>query len=78
MEQITIYFVTNIGKAFGGAKRIPKGTTVQELLDIEMPGQPHGNYRVSVNSQEVSRSQELKEGDRLTVSPTKMAAGLES
>lgn len=78
MQFITIMFVANIGKSFAGTKRIPNGLTLLELLQQEMPGQNPENYLVTVNRDKVTdlSGHVLKEGERVTVSPTKVAAGI--
>jgi hypothetical protein len=67
-----ILFVNNDGGGFADFIDIPHGTTVQELFDREMRQAKAENYLIRVNRQPVSRDQVLVEGDRVSMTPTKI------
>jgi hypothetical protein len=67
-----ILFVNNDGGGFADYIDIPHGTTIQELFEREMHQAKPDNYLIRVNRQPVPRSQVLVEGDRLSITPTKI------
>jgi hypothetical protein len=67
-----ILFVNNDGGGFADYIDIPHGTTVQELFERELGQAKPDNYLIRVNRQPVPRSQVLTEGDRVSITPTKI------
>ena len=67
-----ILFVNNDGGGFADYIEIPHGTTVQELFERQMRQSKPENYLIRVNRQSASRDQVLVEGDRVTITPTKI------
>jgi len=48
------------------------GTTVEQFFHEKMPGRQPEDYLIRVNRQPVARDQVLREGDRITFTPTKI------
>jgi len=46
--------------------------TVEKFFAQKMPGQEPSDYLIRVNRQPVARDYVLQEGDRVTVTPTKI------
>jgi sulfur carrier protein ThiS len=67
-----ILFVNNDGGGFADYIEVPHGTTVQELFDREIRQAKPDNYLIRVNRQPVPREQVLTEGDRVSITPTKI------
>jgi hypothetical protein len=67
-----ILFVNNDGGGFADYIEIPHGTTAQELFERQMKQAKAENYLIRVNRQPAARDQVLVEGDRVSMTPTKI------
>lgn len=67
-----ILFVNNDGGGFADYIETPHGTTVQELFERQMKQAKPENYLIRVNRQPAARDQILVEGDRVSMTPTKI------
>ena len=67
-----VLFVNNDGGGFADHIELPHGTTVQGLFERQMRHAKAENYLIRVNRQPVSRDQVLVEGDRISMTPTKI------
>ena len=67
-----ILYVNNNGGGFADYIEIAKGMTVEHFFDQNMPSSNPEDYLIRVNRQPASRDQMLQEGDRVTVTPTKI------
>jgi len=67
-----IMFVNNLGGGFAQHIDVAPGTTVAQLFEQKMPGKDAGDYLIRVNRQHVPGEQVLVEGDRLSITPTKL------
>ena len=67
-----IFFVNNDGGGFADRIEIEPGTTVQALFDQQAPGRDPEDYLIRVNRQPVCGDQVLQEGDRVSMTPTKI------
>ena len=67
-----ILFVNNDGGGFADYIELPHGTSVHELFDQKMRGAKAENYLIRVNRQPSARDQVLVEGDRVSMTPTKI------
>jgi hypothetical protein len=67
-----ILFVNNDGGGFADYIEVPHGTTVQELFHQKIQHAKAENYLIRVNRQPASRDQVLVEGDRVSMTPTKI------
>ncbi len=70
-----ILFVNNDGGGFADYTDIPHGTTVQELFEQRMGQAKPDRYLIRVNGKVVPRNQVLTEGNRVSITPTKIEAG---
>ena len=67
-----IFFVNNDGAGFCDHLEIAGGTTVRQLFAQQIKhGQP-SDYLIRVNRQPVPADQVLQEGDRVSITPTKI------
>jgi sulfur carrier protein ThiS len=67
-----ILFVNNDGAGFADYVNITEGTTVEQFFTIKMEGSESSNYLIRVNRQPVPKDYVLQEGDRVTITPTKI------
>ncbi len=67
-----LLFVDNDGGGFADYIHVNDGMTVEQFFDEKMPGRKAEHYLIRVNRQPVARDYVLKEGDRITVTPTKI------
>lgn len=67
-----ILVINNHGGGFADYVVVAEGTTVRELFQREIrSGQPD-DYLIRVNRQPVPSDQVLREGDRISFTPTKI------
>lgn len=69
--QIKILFINNDGAGFADYLEIDSGTTVIAFFRSHCKGEPSG-FLIRVNRQPVASDYVLVEGDRITVTPTKI------
>lgn len=67
-----ILFVNNDGGGFADYIEVADGTTVQTLFAQQISHGKPEDYLIRVNRQPVTRDQVLQEGDRVTITPTKI------
>lgn len=67
-----ILFIDNEGGGFADYIDVSEGKTVEQFFNDKMPGRKADNYLIRVNRQPVPRDYILKEGDRITITPTKI------
>jgi len=67
-----ILFINNDGGGFADHVEIESGTTVPELFDRQLPGRKPEDYLIRVNRLPASKDQVLQEGDRVSMTPTKI------
>ena len=67
-----VLFINNDGAGFADYHEIDPGTTVEKFFGQNMPGRQAENYLIRVNRQPVARDYVLQEGDRITITPTKI------
>jgi sulfur carrier protein ThiS len=65
-------YVNNDGGGFADYVEVAAGTSVDKFFEQEMPGRKAEDYLIRVNRQPVPRDYVLQEGDRVTVTPTKI------
>jgi sulfur carrier protein ThiS len=67
-----VLYVNNDGGGFADYVEIADGTTVEKFFADRVPyGQPQ-DYLIRVNRQPVPANQPLQEGDRISLTPTKV------
>jgi hypothetical protein len=68
-----ILVINNDGAGFANHLELLHGTTVEELFRRQMGAHAKAeSYLIRVNRQPVSRDQVLVDGDRMSVTPTKI------
>lgn len=70
--QMKVLFIDNAGGGFADYLQISQGTTVEQFFDDKMAGRKPEDYLIRVNRQPVPRDYVLQEGDRITITPTKI------
>lgn len=68
-----VLFINNDGGGFADHIDIDAETTVASFFEERMPGRKPEDFLIRVNRQPVSAGQVLQEGDRISISPTKIA-----
>ena len=66
-----VLFINNDGAGFADYVEIQPNTAVNSFFDQRCSGKP-GNYLIRVNRQPVASDYVLQEGDRISVTPTKI------
>ena len=67
-----ILFINNDGGGFADHIEVDEATAVQALFQERLPGRKPEDYLIRVNRQPVGRDQTLHEGDRVSITPTKI------
>lgn len=67
-----VLYVNADGSGFADYIDVPEGTTIQSLFQLKLPGAKPENYLIRVNRLPAAANQVLCEGDRITVTPTKI------
>lgn len=67
-----VLFVNNDGGGFADHIEIDEGITVSELFAQRLPHSQAEDYLIRVNRMPASADQVLQEGDRVTMTPTKI------
>jgi len=68
-----ILFINNSGAGFADYIEVAPGTTVNQFFQKQMSGQAASDYLIRVNRQPVAADQILQEGDRVSITATKIA-----
>lgn len=67
-----LLYINNEGAGFADHIDVDPGTTVAALFAQRMPGRKPEDFLIRVNRLPVSADQVLQEGDRISISPTKI------
>jgi hypothetical protein len=67
-----VLFLNNHGGGFADYVQVAEGTTVDTFFYDQLPGGNAGDYLIRVNRQPVARDTVLLEGDRVSITPTKL------
>jgi hypothetical protein len=67
-----IYLVKNSGDSFAGYVTVDSGITVGELVCAQMGGADPDGFKIRVNREEVGEDFPLNEGDRVTITPSRI------
>jgi len=67
-----ILFIDNDGGGFADYLDIAENTNIDQFFRIKMPGREASDFLIRVNRQPVPQDYVLQEGDRVTVTPTKI------
>ena len=71
-----VLFINNDGGGFADYVDVSDGLTVDLFFQKQLPGRQAEDYLIRVNRQPVSRDCRLQEGDRVTITPTKIEGAL--
>jgi hypothetical protein len=66
-------FINNEGGGFANHIEIEEGTTVSKLFAQKLPDRPPQDFLIRVNRQPAAADQVLREGDRVSMTPNKVA-----
>jgi sulfur carrier protein ThiS len=67
-----ILFINNDGGGYADYVDVAQGTTVDKFFSQQIAGAKAEDYLIRVNRQPVARDHVLQEGDRVTITPTKV------
>ena len=68
-----ILFINNSGAGFADYVEVAPGTSVKQFFDKQMHAEAASDYLIRVNRQPVAADQVLQEGDRISITATKIA-----
>ena len=71
-----LLYINNDGSGFADYVTAAEGTTVEQFFNEKMPGQKPTDYLIRVNRQPITSDYVLQEGDRVTITPTKIEGAL--
>ena len=69
---MTILFINNDGGGFADEMEVPSGTTIEELFLKQMGKEDTADFLIRVNRSPVTAQYVLQNGDRVTITPTKV------
>ena len=69
---MNILFINNHGGGFADFVDVSEGTSIQEFFAKRMSGESVPDYLIRVNRQPVECGYVLQEGDRVSITPTKI------
>ena len=67
-----ILFINNDGAGFADFLDIAESKTIEQFFKEKMQGEQSADYLIRVNRQPVPKDYVLQEGDRVTITPTKI------
>lgn len=70
-----ILFINNDGGGFADHLDLADGTTVTQLFQQKIHGRPQ-DYLIRVNRQPTTADAVLQDGDRVTITPTKIEGAI--
>ena len=71
-----VFYINNDGGGFADQIEIDDGLTVEQLFGQRMPERRPEDYLIRVNRQPAARDQRLQEGDRISITPTKIEGAI--
>ena len=71
-----VFYINNDGGGFADQIDIEDGLTVEQHFRQRMPERRPEDYLIRVNRQPVARDQRLQEGDRVSITPTKIEGAI--
>jgi hypothetical protein len=67
-----LFFINNDGGGFADTIEVAEETSINQLFEQRLPHGKPADYLIRVNRQPVAAGQVLREGDRVSVTPTKI------
>ena len=71
-NSMRVLYINNDGAGFADYVDIAENTPVDKFFNEKLPGSKADDYLIRVNRQPVPRDYVLKDGDRITLTPTKI------
>jgi sulfur carrier protein ThiS len=71
-----ILFINNEGGGFADYVEVEPNTTVEKFFGQQLPGRAAADFLIRVNRQPVAHDYVLQEGDRITMTPTKIEGAI--
>ena len=71
-----ILFLNNEGSGFADHVQVESGTTVAKFFAHHLPGRQAADFLIRVNRQPCAADQVLQEGDRISITPAKIAGAI--
>ena len=73
---MNILFINNDGGGFADLILVLDGMTVSQFIATKLPGVSPANLTIRVNREVTTGDRVLRDGDRITATPTKIEGGL--
>lgn len=70
---MNIFYVNNVGNGYARTVEVAEGTSVSEFFRQQMGTSDPASYTIRVNRNPVEGSHLLSDGDRVTITPAKIA-----
>ncbi len=67
-----ILLINNDGGGYADYVEVPDGTTVAQLFERQIGSSQPSHYLIRVNRQPCPADQTLQDGDRISITPTKI------
>ena len=67
-----VLYIDNDGGGFADYVQVAEGLTVDKFFNAKLPERKAEDYLIRVNRQPVPRDYILQDGDRITITPTKI------
>jgi hypothetical protein len=67
-----IFFINHHGGGFADYVHVSEGTTVEQFFEQRIPDGKPENYLIRVDRQPAGASEVLREGQRVSITPTKI------
>jgi hypothetical protein len=67
-----VLYINNDGSGFADYVDVAEPTTVAQFFGERLPGRPPADYLIRVNRLPAAADQSLHEGDRISITPTKI------
>ena len=71
-----VMFINNDGAGFADHIEVADNTTVQQLFNDRIGAGKEAKYLIRVNRMPVTRDQMLMDGDRVSITPTKIEGAM--
>lgn len=71
-----IFYVNNQGGGYAETLDVADGMSIKAFFERQMPGAPADRYAIRVNRNPVDEDYILHDGDRVTITPAKIAGAI--
>ena len=75
-DTVKVLLINNDGGGFADYVNVPKGQTVGQLFKERFPSSDPASYLIRVNRLPTTSREELKDGDRISITPNKVDGAL--